>query len=118
MSLEDLCSEIKSRGVKEVKVMNGTVCVNIDGFWYGALGNNNIGLHEIVVQRALSYQKFLDLTREHQEFQDKYLLVSAKDRKYWVGETEGEVLPFQTPESYCGLAGFSKKSAHDMFIFY
>lgn len=115
MSLNELCERVKQHGVTDAKVTKGTVCVNIDGFWYGAL-DNNTEINQLVVDKALSYEAFLQLTTNNNELKDKHVLISAKERKYWVGDTEAEVLPFETDDSYCGLTGFNRKEAHDSIL--
>lgn len=93
-------------GIKpdKIKFMNSTLCLNIDGAWFGCLlSGGTVNTH--VALKAKNYERFLELSKKHEAKAGTYLIVNSDGTAY-MGETNGQVLSFQTdPASFSGMIG-------------
>ena len=94
-----------------IKDMNGTLCVNIDGFWFGTvLKDSDHKIVESVAIRAKNYSQFKHFESKHPELIGKCIIILSSG-EIFMTDVDGDALQMRIDKNdtnaYVGVLGAS-----------
>ncbi len=88
---------------------NGSIVVNIDGFWLAAYDRFTEKVNDHALVLCKTYGEFLTLQRDRPDLHNTYVVINPDGSKF-SAETEGEALNKRNDRaSFVGLLGSSRK---------